>query len=332
MGPAPRRQDMSQDLYEAELTDMTKIAAPDRPLRLGTRASPLALAQSRQVATAVTAYYDWPSDAVELVEIVTKGDKRLDQKLADIGGKGLFTEELEAGLHAGDLDLAVHSLKDLPTDMPAGLTLAAILPRAAVGDVLIGRAPIGGLDDIAKGGRVGTASLRRQAQLLARRPDLEIIALRGNIQTRLKKLHDDGLDAIVLAAAGLERMDLDPPHQIILPPEQMLPAAGQGALAVQINAAQSDIKSLLSVLHCPNTAACVSAERAFLNALDGSCRTPIAALGDIVDGQLSLHGRLLAENGADMVEATRRCAPDEGESAGRALAEELRHQAPHLVA
>lgn len=301
------------------------------PLRLGTRASPLALAQSRHVAAALCAAHDWPSDAVALHEIITKGDQRLDMKLAEIGGKGLFTEELEAGLHDSSLDLAVHSLKDLPTTMPDGLALAAILPRAPCGDVLIGQAPLTGLEDIAQGGQIGTASLRRQAQLLAARPDLTIVPLRGNIQTRLKKGQEDGLDAIILAAAGLARMQLTPPHSVTLPPKLMLPAAGQGALAVQTRADNEALHAALAPLHCAETAACVTAERAFLQALDGSCRTPIAALAEIENGELHLHGRLLDDAGTAMVEGTRQCAPTDGAAAGRDLAAALRAQAPQLV-
>ena len=321
---------------------MTKTPSPEstfdptfdpkvRPLRLGTRASPLALAQSRHVAAQLAAHHQWPAEAIELVEIVTKGDKRLDRKLADIGGKGLFTEELEAGLHAGELDLAVHSLKDLPTQMPDGLTLAAILPRAASRDVMIGRRAYQSLDDIPQGGRIGTASLRRQAQILARRPDLDIVAIRGNVQTRLAKLEDEGLDAIILAAAGLARLQLSPANSVELDADAMLPAAGQGALAVQINAAQTNMQALLAPLHCSDTAACVTAERAFLNALDGSCRTPIAAAAELFDARVHLHGRLLAEDGSAMVEGHRACAIADAATAGRDLAEALRADAPHLV-
>lgn len=310
----------------------TTPSAPITPLRLGTRASPLALAQSRHVAAALCSAHGWPPEAVALQEIITKGDKRLDMKLAEIGGKGLFTEELEAGLHDGSLDMAVHSLKDLPTQMPEGLALGAILPRAPADDVLIAHAPLSGVHDIPQGGCVGTSSLRRQAQMLATRPDLSIVPLRGNIHTRLEKAQQDGLDAIILAAAGLARMQLTPPHCLALPHAVMLPAAGQGALAVQLRADNKPLQDALAALHCTETAACVTAERAFLNALDGSCRTPIAALAELSQGALHLRGRLLSEDGTSMVEGTRHCAPAHGAEAARDLAADLRAQAPHLVA
>ncbi len=323
----------------------------DRQLILGTRASPLALAQSRQVAQDLCAAHGWPETHVTLHEIITKGDKNLDTKLAEIGGKGLFTEELEAGLRDATLDLAVHSLKDLPTVMPDGLVLGAICPRAAAADMLITTKP-GGLDALPQGAKVGTASLRRQAQLLARRPDFDIHPLRGNIQTRLKKLKSENFDAIILAAAGLQRMGLNvaddedsllpdailqSTHMQALDPQDMLPAAGQGALAVQCRADNADLIALLAPLHCPITEACVTAERAFLNALDGSCRTPIAAHAIIFNDELHLMGRVLAEDGSALVEEKASIAvadvPDiaEAQQLGREMAEKCRNGAPHLM-
>lgn len=323
----------------------------DRQLILGTRASPLALVQSQQVAHDLCAAHGWPETQISLHEIITKGDKNLDTKLAEIGGKGLFTEELEAGLKDTTLDLAVHSLKDLPTVMPDGLVLGAICPRAPAADMLISTKP-GGLDDLPLGAKIGTASLRRQAQLLARRPDFDIHPLRGNIQTRLKKLKSENFDAIILAAAGLQRMGLMPSadedglapdailqgtHMLALDPQDMVPAAGQGALAVQCRADDEALMTLLAPLHCPITAACVAAERAFLNALDGSCRTPIAAHAIIFNDELHLMGRVLAEDGSAFVEEKASiAAPDgldmeEAQKLGRDLAAKCRATAPQLM-
>lgn len=270
-----------------------------RQFVLGTRASPLALWQSRHVAEALGAAQGWPDGRIDIHEIVTRGDKRLDMKLAEIGGKGLFTEELEAGLREGSLDLAVHSLKDLPTAMPEGLVLAAVLPRADARDVLVPHPQLNmrSLADLPEGAKIGTASLRRQAQLKARRPDLQIEALRGNINTRLARLQEDGFAATLLAAAGLQRLGLTPHGAVTLSPDDILPAAGQGALAVQCRAEDADMRRLLAHLTCADTLDCVTAERSFLAALDGSCRTPIAALAEISAGELVLRGRLLSDDG-----------------------------------
>lgn len=310
------------------------MSRPDQPIILGTRASPLAMAQSGQVAAALCAAHDWPEDAVRLHEIITRGDKQLEQKLSEIGGKGLFTEELEAGLRDGSLDMAVHSLKDLPTETPDGLHLAAIAPRAAAHDVLItaeNLPTVKSLADLPQGARIGTASLRRQAQILAQRPDVEIVPVRGNIQTRLAKIDSDNLHGIILAAAGLDRMGLTPPTAINLDGQDMLPAAGQGALAIEVSADNHKMIDLLAPLHCTATAACVAAERAFLNALDGNCRTPIAANGTLDGTTLSLTGRLLAEDGSEWVDGEAQGPQDKAAALGRHLAERLKNQAPHLV-
>lgn len=304
----------------------TKTAAP-RQLKLGTRASPLALWQSRHVAAALCAAHGWPDDAIAFDEIITKGDQRLDLKLAEIGGKGLFTEELESGLRAKNLDLAVHSLKDLPTANPPGLVLGAILPRADMRDVLICRAglPVTQLADLPPKAKIGTASLRRAAQLRHQRPDIVIEPLRGNVATRLKKLETEGLDATLLAAAGLERLGLTLDTATPLDPREVLPAAGQGALAVQCRADDKAMLDWLAPLHCAATYDCVTAERAFLAALDGSCRTPIAALAQIKGGHLFLTGRLLSEDGTQMVEAAGDGARADAVALGIALADQVRH-------
>jgi hydroxymethylbilane synthase len=303
------------------------------PLTIGTRASPLAVRQSIMVGDALRAAHQLDAADIVMEKITTKGDRALDEKLSDLGGKGLFTEELEAGLRNGALDLAVHSLKDLPTQNADGLILGAILPRANAADMLIARdgLQVSELADLPTGAHIGTASLRRQAQILRARPDVTISLLRGNIGTRLKKLDELNMDATLLAAAGLERLDMVPQGAVELAGEILLPAAGQGALAVQCRADDAATQALLAPLNCADTQNCVTAERAFLQALDGSCRTPIAALARIDDNILSLHGRLLADDGSDMVETKISCDPREAEQAGRAAGEALRRAAPHLV-
>lgn len=308
---------------------MSKI----KPLTIGTRASPLAVRQTAMVADALRTAHQLDAAAIAVDKITTKGDRALDEKLSELGGKGLFTEELESGLRAGALDLAVHSLKDLPTENADGLTLGAILPRANAADMLILRDGLSArqLADLPQGAHIGTASLRRQAQLLRARPDVKISLLRGNIGSRLGKLNGSDMDATLLAAAGLARLDMVPAGAVELDSEIILPAAGQGALAVQCRADDAATLALLAPLNCAATQACVTAERAFLQALDGSCRTPIAALATITNDGLTMHGRLLAEDGSDMAEIRIACSRDEAAQAGQAAGRELRRTAPHLV-
>ncbi len=312
-----------------------------RHLIIGTRASPLALTQTEQVHQALLTAHGWPVDIVSLAKITTRGDTIVDKPLAEIGGKGLFTEEIDAGLRDHSLDCAVHSLKDLPTAENSDLVTVVVLPRACSADVLIAAPRLvveaATLDGLPYGARLGTASLRRRAQLLNMRPDLKIEMLRGNIDTRLRKLKEDRLDGIILAAAGLERMQLTPQGRVILPASLMLPAAGQGALAVQCRADDADMIEWLAPLHCPDTHACVSAERAFLAALDGSCRTPIAALAMLlpdklmIPGQIYLRGRVLDDDGAKSVTREATGSVDAAADLGRTLADEIRALAPDLV-
>lgn len=297
----------------------------DRVFVLGTRASPLALWQSDYVAAQLCSAHGWQADRIKLEKIITQGDKRLDTTLSEIGGKGLFTEELEAGLRDGQLDLAVHSLKDLPTANPHGLVLGAILPRADAGDVLVAQAGkyYASLDDLPRGAKIGTASLRRAAQILHRRPDCTIAPLRGNVGTRLKKLTDEGFDATILAAAGLARLGIVLDAASHLSPDELLPAAGQGALAVQCRADDGEMRDCLAALHCADTYDCVTAERSFLAALDGSCRTPIAAYAESDGDALTLKGRLLSDDGARMAEGRLTGARADPVSMGQQLAAQL---------
>jgi len=238
-----------------------------------------------------------PGLAVELVPIRTTGDRVLNRQLAEIGGKGLFTKEIEEALLDGRIDLAVHSLKDMETVLPAGLEIGAVLARDDPRDVLVSRSGAA-LADLPQGARIGTASLRRRAQLLRYRGDLELVPVRGNVGTRLDKLAAGEFDALVLALCGLERLGKAGLASEILAPELMLPAVGQGALAIECRAGDPALRELLAPLNDPASAACVAAERAMLAALDGSCRTPIAGLATITGDRLSLDALLLAPDGS----------------------------------
>jgi hydroxymethylbilane synthase len=278
---------------------------PFRPVRIGTRGSPMALYQAGLVRDRLRAAHpDLAAEgAVELVAIRTTGDRVQTHLLAEIGGKGLFTKEIEEALIDRRIDLAVHSLKDMETVLPAGLQIGCVLPRDDPRDVLVSRGGVvsrkgAGLADLTRGARIGTASLRRRAQLLRYRGDLEIAPMRGNVGTRLDKLAAGEVDALVLALCGLERLGKAGLASEILTPEMMLPAVGQGALAIECRAADEALRQHLAPLDDPDSAACVAAERAMLAALDGSCRTPIAGLATIAEGRLVLDALLLTPDGS----------------------------------
>lgn len=300
-----------------------------RPLRLGTRGSPLALAQARLVKAALAAAVDGPAaaDAVEIVVVRTTGDRVLDRPLAEIGGKGLFTKELEEGLLGGGLDLAVHSMKDVPTVLPDGLAIGAVLPRADPRDALIARGPRS-VAELPRGATVGTASLRRAAQLLAARPDLRVVPLRGNVQTRLRKLEAGEVGATFLAMAGLVRLGLAEAASAALEPEEMLPAVAQGAVGVECRAGDARVLGLLARIDHGATTTRITAERAFLAVLDGSCRTPIAALAELAGGRLRLRGLVASPDGREVerveVEGAAAAARELGSEAGHALRARLR--------
>ena len=270
-----------------------------RPLRIGTRGSPMALYQAGLVRDRLRAAHPDLAEpgAVELVTIRTTGDRVQNRLLAEIGGKGLFTKEIEEALLDRRIDLAVHSLKDMETALPAGLAIGCVLPRDDPRDALVAQAGAG-LAALPAGARIGTASLRRRAQLLRRRPDLAIAPIRGNVDTRLAKLAAGETDALVLALCGLERLGRAAVVTEILPAEVMLPAVGQGALAIECRGDDAPVRGLLVPLNDPGSAACVGAERAMLAALDGSCRTPIAGLATIDGEVLRLDGLLLSPDGA----------------------------------
>ena len=257
-------------------------------VKIGTRGSPLALAQTHMVAAAITRHN--PDVAVEIVTITTTGDRIQDRALADAGGKGLFTKEIEEALIDGRIDAAVHSMKDMPTWLPEGLVIGCVLPREDARDVLFSRHPAkdgsaGTLDDLPQGAVVGTASLRRQAIVQSIRPDLKVVVFRGNVGTRLAKLQAGEVDATLLAKAGLNRLNITEPAAYVLPVEEMLPAAAQGIVGVEIRANDSRMQAVLAPCNCAITELSLVAERAFLDVMDGSCRTPIAAYMQTPDPQ-----------------------------------------------
>ena len=267
-------------------------------IKIGTRGSPLALKQSSWVKDRLSEAY--PHLRIEFVIIKTTGDKILDVPLAAIGGKGLFVKEIEEALLAGRIDLAVHSMKDMPGDLPEGLQIGAVPHREDPRDVLISRDKIL-LKDITAQGKIGTSSLRRKAQLLHHRPDLQVLSLRGNLDTRIKKIETEGLAGIILAAAGIHRMGLD--HQIscYLDTDISLPAVGQGALALEIRREDHWLQELLPVIHHSDTALCTLAERAFLKQLQGGCQVPIAGHASIQGRSILLKGLIASLNGSILI-------------------------------
>ncbi|MEM6328212.1 MAG: hydroxymethylbilane synthase [Bacteroidota bacterium] len=276
-------------------------------LRLGTRTSRLAMWQAEHVVSRLSAA--WPDLDVELVPFVTKGDTTLDKPLPEIGGKGLFTAELEASLLDGRIDLAVHSLKDLPTEDPEGVTVGAILERADPRDAWICPGDHS-LDDLPEAAVVGTSSPRRAAQLLRLRPDLTVRSIRGNVPTRIEKVRSGSYDASVLAVAGLARLGRMDEATATLSFGTMLPAPGQGAVAVQIRADDGRVQRLVSALDHGPTRRAVEAERHLLAALGGGCSAPVAALATEADGDLRLRGRVLATDGSVCIEIDERAPLD----------------------
>ncbi len=299
-----------------------------RPLLIGTRGSPMALRQTELVRDRLTAAHPelQAVGAVEVVTIRTTGDQVQDRRLAEIGGKGLFTKEIDEALLDYRIDIAVHSLKDLETWLPEGVEIGCILPRDDPRDAFLS-CSAGTLSALPEGAVVGTASLRRQAQLLRRRPDLKIVSFRGNANTRIRKLEAGEVDATLLALCGLQRIGLAHIANEILSREVMLPAVGQGALAVECRAGDGQIRGLLGLLHDDASAACAAAERAMLAVLDGSCHTPIAALAEIQQGELTIEGLLLTPDGLSEVRERRTGAVTNAAAIGNALGEELRRRA-----
>ena len=298
------------------------------PFRIGTRGSPLALAQAHEVQSRLAAAHAdlAPAGATEIVVIATTGDRVQDRPLAAIGGKGLFTKEIDEAQLAGRIDIAVHSMKDVPTLLPDGLALAAILEREDVRDAFLSyRASA--LSELPAGAVVGTTSLRRAAQVLYRRPDLRVVPLRGNVQTRLSKLEAGVVDATLLAMAGLNRLRLRPPAATPLSVDDMLPAVAQGAIGVTCRADDRAARQRVAALdHAPSRQA-VTAERAFLAVLDGSCQTPIAGLADIAGDGLRLRGLILRPDGSAAHAVSLSADGSSAETLGREAALELLRRA-----
>jgi hydroxymethylbilane synthase len=297
-------------------------------LRIGTRGSPLARRQAALASAALAAARPELAGpgAIEIVAIRTTGDRVTDRPLADLGGKGLFCKEIEAALLASEIDIAVHSMKDLPTWLPEGLAIGAMLEREDPRDALIARSAAS-LDGLPSGATVGTASLRRRAQLLARRPDLRVATLRGNVQTRLAKLEAGEVEATLLAQAGLKRLGLEHLASAVLAPEELLPAVGQGAIGLECRAADRAVRALLAAVDHAPSSLCVHAERALLDALDGSCHTPIAGYAEIAGGRLWLRALIARPDGSECLATERAGAPDEGTEMGRDAGLELRARA-----
>ena len=275
---------------------MTSLPTRDRPLRIGTRGSPLALAQAEETRDRLMAAHGLPAEAFAITVIRTTGDRVQDRPLSALGGKGLFTREIEAALAAGSIDVAVHSMKDMPTLLPDGLGIAALLPRADVRDAFVTLGPAT-LATLPAGSVVGTSSLRRAAQLRHRRPDLRVVEFRGNVQTRLGKLRDGVAAATFLAMAGLDRLGLDVPRTPI-DPDEMLPAVAQGAIGIEARDGDDATQVLVRAVHDAATGTRIAAERAFLSGLDGSCQTPIAGLAEIEGDRLRLRGEILRPDGS----------------------------------
>lgn len=284
------------------------------------RESALAMWQAQYVQAQLQALY--PDCHIEILGTTTKGDQILDKTLSKIGGKGLFIKELEVALAEGRADLAVHSLKDVPMELPQGFTLTAIGERANPCDAFVSNR-FAALSDLPAGAVVGTASLRREAQLRARFPQLDIRPLRGNVQTRLRKLDEGQYDAIILAAAGLERLGLSERIRALIAPEESLPAAGQGALGIEIASHRDDMRALLAPLNHADTADCVTAERALARALGGSCQVPLAAYAVVEGDNLYLRGLVAYPDGSEVITAEARAPRAYADALGRAVAKLL---------
>ena len=290
-------------------------------ITIGTRASKLALWQAEYIAGEIEKQH--PACHVELKTMTTKGDRILDAPLAKIGGKGLFTKELEQAMLAGEIDLAVHSLKDMPTEVPEGLVIGAITARLDPGDAFVS-VRYKAIEELPQGARVGTSSLRRRAQLLAVRPDLTILDLRGNVNTRLAKLDAGEFDAIVLAAAGLKRLGLGERIRTILPRAMILPAVGQGALAVECRADDTRIRECIDFLRDPHMTAAATAERAFLRRVEGGCQIPVGVYAEVgADNMLHVEAMIASVDGMRVCRSRTMGAIASAEALGISLAEEL---------
>lgn len=301
---------------------MMQMPDPSRPLRIGTRGSMLALAQAYETRNCLAATHGLSEDAFEIVVIKTTGDRITDRPLKDIGGKGLFTREIEDALIGMQIDIAVHSMKDMPTIQPDALVIDCLLPREDVRDAFVSP-HFDSITALPAGTVVGTSSLRRRAQLAYRRPDLTIVEFRGNVQTRLRKLADGVASATFLAMAGLSRLNMLEAARGPIDTADMLPAVAQGAIGIERRKNDDRTAQLLAAIHDIPTGHRVKAERAYLARLDGSCQTPIAGLAEIRDGSLLLRGEILRPDGSESVSGHRSGAISDVEAMGADLADEL---------
>lgn len=292
-------------------------------LKIATRKSPLALWQAEYVRDRLMAAHKGLQ--VELVTMTTRGDRILDTPLAKIGGKGLFVKELEQGMMAGDADIAVHSLKDVPMDLPEGFILPVVCERESPFDAFVSH-DYAHIEGLPQGAKVGTSSLRRSSQLLHRRPDLEILSLRGNVQTRLSRLDAGEFDAIILASAGLIRLEMPDRIREKIAPEFMLPAVGQGAVGIECREGDENTLSLINCLNDPDTHTRVAAERAFNHRLEGGCQVPIAAFALLEAERIWLRGLVASTDGKEVLQAEARAPRQDAEKLGRELAEKLLDQ------
>jgi hydroxymethylbilane synthase len=296
-------------------------------LRIGTRGSPLALAQAHETRDRLVAATGQSPDLFEIVVIRVTGDAVQDRPLSQIGGKGLFTKEIEEALLAGDVDIAVHSMKDMPTEQPEGLSLDCFLPREDPRDAFVTLSDHAGLADLSEGAVVGTSSLRRRAQLLARRPDLRVVEFRGNVQTRLSKLAQGVAEATFLAMAGMNRLGYKDVPARPIPPDAMLPAIAQGAIGVERRTTDVRVAEMLALIHDRDTGLRLAAERGFLRRLDGSCQTPIAGLAELDGDRLRLRGEILRPDGSLVLADEASGAAGDGVELGQAMAARLLQEA-----
>ena len=300
--------------------------SPSSPLRIGTRGSPLALAQAYETRKRLTKSLETTENSFEIIVISTSGDRILDRPLKEVGGKGLFTKEIEQEMLDRKIDIAVHSMKDMPVEQPDGLLLGCYLPREDVRDAFVS-SKFKSVDDLPSGSKVGTSSLRRKAQLKFSRPDLEVVEFRGNVQTRLQKLKDGVATCTFLAMAGLNRLGLQEVAQSAINPNEMLPAIAQGAIGIEWRQKDKQITELLERIHHKETGQRLSAERAFLAELDGSCETPIAGLAIIEGSSLKFTGQVLRTDGSESIFETGSCNIEDGPELGREIAQKILAQA-----
>ncbi|MBV9235724.1 MAG: hydroxymethylbilane synthase [Xanthobacteraceae bacterium] len=295
-------------------------------IRIASRGSPLALAQARMVRDQLAAAHGIDPQAIEIRIVRTSGDVIQDRPLSEVGGKGLFTKEIEEALLRHEADLAVHSAKDMQTQLPAGLVIAGCLPREDPRDALVSRTGKR-IADLAPGARIGTSSLRRAAMMRRLRPDIVVVPLRGNVETRLRKLDEGVADATLLALAGLRRLGLEAVASAVLDPNEFVPAVGQGVIALETRADDTRIRELIAKIDDATAATTLGAERAFLSELDGSCKTPIAGHARLVDGELRFHGLIVKPDGSCAYEAVRTGPARDAEKLGADAGRELKHKA-----